>query len=162
MKLLHKVGCPDKMIAIIRPFHDCVMGHVLDSGKHSEPFQITNGAKQDCVLAPTLYGIVFALMIRYAFRNIGRDVYIKIRTDGRFFNLRRFTARINTTDMPICDLPFADDCALFASTLEDIQIIVDCFSDAAKKFGLTTSESIKRHTFCSCRDSKLNTTTQRS
>ena len=53
-KLLHKIGCPDRLIDIIQSFHDGMMGRVFDSGKFSEPFTITNGAKQGCVLAPTL------------------------------------------------------------------------------------------------------------
>ena len=138
-KLLRKVGCPDRMVAIIRSFHDGMMGRVFDSGKYSEPFDITNGAKQGCVLAPTLFGIVFALMLHYAFRNLDRGAYIQVRTDGGVFNLRRFSARSKTTEWLIRDLLFADDCALCAHSLDDIQMIVDSFADAAKKFGLTIS-----------------------
>ena len=55
------------------------------------------------------------------------------------YNLRRFSARTKITEFLIGDLLYADDCALSAHSLEDIQAIVDSFSDAAKKFGLTIS-----------------------
>ena len=116
-----------------------MMGRVFDSGKFSEPFTITNGAKQGCVLAPTLFGIVFALMLQYAFHDLDLGVYLHVRTDGGVFNLRRFSARTKLTEYLIRDLLFADDCALTAHSLDDIQLIVDRFADAAQNFGLTIS-----------------------
>ena len=138
-KLLHKIGCPERIITIIRAFHDGMKGRVFDNGNFSEPFSISNGAKQGCVLAPTLFGIVFALMLQYAFRELDLGVYLQVRCDGGVFNLRRFLARTKITEFLIRDLLYADDCALSAHSLEDIQAIVDRFSDAAKKFGLTIS-----------------------
>ena len=37
------------------------------------------------------------------------------------------------------ELLFADDCAIMAHTLEHIQKLMDCFANAAKRFGLTIS-----------------------
>ena len=138
-KLLHKIGCPQRITNIIRAFHDGMKGRVYDNGNFSEPFSISNGAKQGCVLAPTLFGIVFALMLQYAFRELDLGVYLQVRFDGGVFNLRRFSARTKITEFLVRDLLYADDCALSAHSLEDIQAIVDSFSDAAKKFGLTIS-----------------------
>ena len=39
----------------------------------------------------------------------------------------------------VCDFLFADDCALAAESEEDLQCLADCFSTAAKAFGLTIS-----------------------
>ena len=122
-KLLHKAGCPDKIISMIRAFHDGMMGRVRESGDFSDPFEITNVTKQGCVSAPTLFGILFSLMLRYAFRSLDVGAYIQVRTDGGVFNLRRFLARSKTTTTLIRDLLFADDCALSAHTLEDLSLI---------------------------------------
>ena len=51
-------------------------GRVFDNGNFSEPFSISNGPKQGCVLAPTLFGIVFAFMLQYAFRELDLGVYL--------------------------------------------------------------------------------------
>ena len=48
-KLLHRVGCPDRLIVIIRSIHDGMMGRIFDNGKFSETFSITNGAKNKVV-----------------------------------------------------------------------------------------------------------------
>ena len=119
-----------------------MMGRVFDNDIFSQPFTIINGAKQGCNLAPTLFGIVFALMRQYAFRDLDLSVYLQIRTNEGIFNLRRFLVRTKTTETLIRDQLFADDCALSAHNLDDIQVIVDRFADAAKKFGFRIS--IKR------------------
>ena len=78
-------------------------------------------------------------MLQYAFRELDLDVYLQVRFDGGFFNLRRFSTRTKTTEFLIRDLLYGDGCALSAHSLENIQAIVDRFSDAAKKFGLIIS-----------------------
>ena len=42
-------------------------GTVQFNGSSSRPFDIRGGVKQGCVLAPTLFGIFFALLLRHAF-----------------------------------------------------------------------------------------------
>ena len=64
-------------------------------------------------------------------------IYIRFRTDGSLFNLRRLLARTKTSEELITELLFADDCALPSHMEEALQYIVNRFSDAAKNFGLT-------------------------
>ena len=49
-----KFGCPTKFIAMVRQFHDSMLARVQNDGEFSDPFPVTNGVKQGCVLAPTL------------------------------------------------------------------------------------------------------------
>ena len=44
-------------------------GTVLYDGATSDPFNILSGVKQGCVLAPTLFGIFFATLLKYALEN---------------------------------------------------------------------------------------------
>ena len=50
-KIMAKFGCPTKFIAMVRQFHDGILARVQNDGVFSDPFPLTNGVKQDCVLA---------------------------------------------------------------------------------------------------------------
>ena len=97
-----------------------MLGRVSENGDFSKPFSITNGAKQGCVLAPTLFGILFALMLGHAFHDLDKGIYLQVHTDGSVFNLRRFKAQSKCTKLLIRDMLFADDCALLTHSVEDI------------------------------------------
>ena len=110
-KIMSKFGCPDRFVKIVRQFHDGMTTRVLDDGSSSEPFQVTNGVKQGCVLAPTLFSLMFSAMLTDAFRETSSGVPIKYKSDGTFFTLRRLQAVTNIKETVIRDLLFADDCA---------------------------------------------------
>ena len=138
-KIMEKFGCPGKFITIVRQFHDGMMVKVLDDGDESEAFPVTNGVKQGCVLAPTLFSMVFSAMLTDAFRDCQDGMHVRYRTDGRLFNLRRLQAVTKVKETVIRDFLFADDCALNASTEQNMQQEMDCFSRACDNFGLTIS-----------------------
>ena len=71
-KILQKSGCPDKLTALIASFHDGMQARVLENGDASDPFQVSNRVKQDCVLAPTLFSILFTAMLFDAFSDYDR------------------------------------------------------------------------------------------
>ena len=56
---MEKFGCPRKFKALVRQLHDGMRATVLDNGT-SDSFPVTNGVKEGCVLAPTLFSMVFA------------------------------------------------------------------------------------------------------
>ena len=122
-----------------KDFHDGMQAPVQDNGTFTEPFSVSNGVKQGCVLAPTLFSIMFSAMLTDAFGNGDVGINIKYRTDGQLFNLRRLQAKTKVQSVTIRDFLFADDCALNASTVEDMQKSVDKFSSACSNFGLTIS-----------------------
>ena len=65
--ILAKIGCPPTLLSIVKSFHDNMKGTVLYNGATSDPFNILSGVKQGCVLAPTLFGILFATLVKHAF-----------------------------------------------------------------------------------------------
>ena len=137
--ILHKLGCPPKFVNMVRSFHDGMMARVIENGDVSEPFPVTNGVKQGCVLAPTLFSLLFAEMLAAALAQTSAGIGIRYRTDGRFFDLRRLKANTKVHEALVRDFLFADDCALAAHTEEDLQCLADCLSSATKAFGLTIS-----------------------
>ena len=138
-KILPKIGCPPKLANIIQSFHNDMKGTVLFNGNSSDPFPINNGVKQGCVLAPTLFGIFFSLVLKHAFGNSLEGVFLRTRFDGKLFNLSRLKANTKVTELLIRDLLFADDAAVATHSEQSLQNLMKKFSDACDNFGLTIS-----------------------
>ena len=86
-----------------------MLARVQDNGETSEAFPVTNRVKQGCLLATTLFSLMFSAMLSHAFRDSVVGIGIKYRTNGSLFNLRRLKvktkAKVSTTN----DFLFADD-----------------------------------------------------
>ncbi|KAK2189056.1 hypothetical protein NP493_115g01017 [Ridgeia piscesae] len=78
----------------------------------------------------------FRAMLDEAFQDMGDGGYIQSRQSTGLFNVAHFRAKAKTTWILIRELLFAHDSALVAHSAEDMQKIVDAFSNASKKFGL--------------------------
>ncbi|XP_076030439.1 uncharacterized protein LOC143018741 [Oratosquilla oratoria] len=87
--LLQRIGCPPKLLRMISSFHEDMHVTVQYDGSYSDPFPNRSGVKQGCVLAPTLFGIFFSLLLSCAFSQSEDGVYLHIRNDGSLFNLAR-------------------------------------------------------------------------
>ena len=138
-KVLKKIGCPDKLLSIIISFHENMTGVVNFDGDSSSPFPISNGVKQGCVLAPTLFGIFFSMLLHYAFNDSTEGIYLRTRSDGSLFNLARLKAKTLVRNVLVRELLFADDAALVSHTEDGLQCMLNKFADACKEFGLTIS-----------------------
>nr|XP_014347725.1 PREDICTED: uncharacterized protein LOC106704677 [Latimeria chalumnae] len=117
---------------MIRQFHDGMYTRVWENRDASEPFSVTNGVKQGCVLAPTLFSVLFA-----AFNGMDEGIYIQSRTDGKLFNLRRLKAFTRLLEILVRELLFADNCALVSHTQAGLQKTMDCFTTSTKRYCLT-------------------------
>ena len=63
--VLARFGIPPRMLAVIRQFHDGMWACVrLDDGEWSDMFDVEQGLRQGCVLAPLLFNIFFAAVLR--------------------------------------------------------------------------------------------------
>ena len=138
-QLLKKIGCPPQLLSITASFHDDMKGTISYDGEASEPFPMHSGVKQGCVLAPTLFGIFFSLLLKFAFERSIKGVHLHTRSDGKLFNLARLRAKTKVRTVLIREMLFADDAALSSHTEEDLQRLMDRFSHACREFGLTIS-----------------------
>ena len=88
-----KFGCPPRFIAMVWQFHDGMHARVQNEGEFSEPYEVTNGVKQGCVMAPTLFSMMFSAMLMDAFQDSDTGFPIRYRFDGNILNLRRLQAK---------------------------------------------------------------------
>ena len=54
-RIMEKSGCPPKFMSIIKSFHNGMTARVCAGGLLSDPFEVTVGIKQGCVLAPIIF-----------------------------------------------------------------------------------------------------------
>ena len=79
-----KFGCPAKFILMVRQFHDGVLARVQNDGEFFYPFPVTNGVKQGCVLASTLFTMMFSAILTDAFQDGDNGIPIKYRLMDSF------------------------------------------------------------------------------
>ena len=91
-KILARLVCPPKFLTILHQLHEGQQGQVKHNGSLSGSFPVSNGVKQGCVLAPTLFSIFLSIMLREAKEGLPGGIYIRFRTDSSLFNLRRLLA----------------------------------------------------------------------
>ena len=106
---------------MVRQFHDGMLARVQNDGEFSDPFPVTNGVKQGCVLAPTLFSMMFSVMLTDAFQDGENSIPIRYRFDGKLFNLRRLQAKSKVQTVVLDEFFFADDMAKGAPTEEKMQ-----------------------------------------
>ena len=105
----------------------------------SDPFPVTNGVKQGCVLASMLFSMMFSAMLTDAFQDGDNGTPIRYCFDGKLFNLRRLQAKSKVQTEVLDGLLFADDMAKGALTEEKMQKGVDQVSDSCDSYDLTIS-----------------------
>ena len=129
-KIMAKSGCLTKFIAMVRQFHNGMLARVQNDGEFSDPFPVTNGVKQGCVLAPTLFSMMFSALLTDAFQADDNGIPIRYRFDGKLFNLRRLQAKSKVQTEVLDEFLFAAATAKGAPTEEKMQKGVDQVPDS--------------------------------
>lgn len=135
-EVLAKLGFPVHFTNLIKALHSGMKATVKLKGELSNPFDVINGVKQGCVLAPTLFSLYLSVVLRHAFRDCDKGVLIQSRPGADLFNVSAYKSANKTTSILIRELMFADDTAFVAHSHEDAQDIVTRFASSAKAFGL--------------------------
>ncbi|VDL88718.1 unnamed protein product [Schistocephalus solidus] len=124
---------------MIGQLHEGMMAHVSDTWTVSEAFAATNGVQQGCVLAPTLFSLMFSAMLMDAYRDEQPGIRIAYRTDEHLLISRHMQAPTCVSTATVHDLLFADDCALNTETEDDIQQGMGLFAENCADFRLAIS-----------------------
>ena len=109
LKLLVKIGCPSKLLSFIACFQENTRCTVRFNGAQSEPFEVRSGVKQGCVLAPTLFGIFFSRLLKFAHGDQNEGVYLHTRTSEKLFNLNILRAKTKLRKVLVRELLYADN-----------------------------------------------------
>ena len=112
--ILKKVGCPPALLDLIKSFHENMQGTAQVDVMISEPFPIVDGVKQGCVLAPTLFGIYFSVILREVKQNgnlANPGVGLRTRFDANLFSMSHLKAKTKTTTLHVCEALYIDDAA---------------------------------------------------
>ena len=97
-----------------------MLARVKNDGEFSDPFPVTNGVKQGCVLASTLFRMMFSAIITDAFQDGDNGIPFRYRFNGKLFNLRRLQDKSKMQTEVLDEFHFADDMAKGAPTEEKI------------------------------------------
>ena len=75
--------------------HDGMAGAVSIGGSTTDPFEISHGLKQGCVLAHTLFTLFLAALLFTVSEHLSTGIFIRTRSDGKLFKLARLKASTN-------------------------------------------------------------------
>ena len=134
--VLQKFGCSEKVVSLIKSFHQGMQAQASYENESSERFDVTNGVKQGCVLAPVLFALYLTAMLEVAFKDSYEGVYIQTRPNADLFKVSQFRAQTLTTRTLVREMLFADDSAIVSHSPEIMQRLMDRFAKAAKQFSL--------------------------
>ena len=131
-------GCPTKFVKIVSLLHVGMEARVRTGCLESDPFEVSRGVKQGCVLAPVLFNIYISYVTRLLADRVGDNCGIQLtyRTERSLFDLPKLKARTKTHSTWFQELQYADDCALLAHSREDLQEALSAAADLYTKFGL--------------------------
>ncbi|CAH2248147.1 jg17930 [Pararge aegeria aegeria] len=128
---LERIGCPPKLLRFIMSFHEDTIGVVVFNGITSDPFPIRRGVRQGRVLAPTLFGILFSLILCETFGRDQHGIHLHTRSDGKLFKISFLKTKRNRESLFIDRLLFAD------SSILKLQRMLDNFSPACSLFSMS-------------------------
>ena len=102
---------PERLIGIIRSFHDNMNAHIRVDGELLEEIEVNNGLRQGCSMAPTLFNLYVCVVGERRLSRVAEmeDVgsYLRYKFDLQLF--RRHTR--NASEDTIKEYQFADDVA---------------------------------------------------
>ena len=117
-QILTDFGIPTKLINIIKALYNNTTSRVRVDGMFSSPFTILSGVRQGCLLSPCLFNLALEWVVRQIQRN-GTGVRI-----GR---------------VAIAELAYADDIALIAEKMPELEETFRLLQQTAERIGLNIS-----------------------
>ena len=134
--MLRKYEVPPSLLNIIRSLHDGMKAEITVDGAITPEIEVTNGLRQGCTIAPTLFNLYFNLVMGQWYtkrHSFGTEVHYKC--GGKLVGERTRRPLKNT----VTKLQFADDAALVCSSRKGVERSARVLDQVAPKRGLTLS-----------------------
>lgn len=114
---LHEIGIDDKDIRIIKQLYWGQSAEIrIGKDLLTQEFNIAKGVRQGCVLSPMLFNVYVEKIFQLALDSVATG----IKVNGK----------------PINNIRYADDTAILANNLEDLQNMLDRIVEVGVQFGL--------------------------
>eukprot|EP00752_Nemacystus_decipiens_P015555 g13878.t1 len=147
--VLRRFGVPPKMLAVIRGFHEGMRARVrMDNGSLSDWFDVGQGLRQGCNLAPLLFNLFFAAMLLVCVAEFAEDT--RVMEDmvmiGRAVAARKKRGKGGKTGTVVVDaealwaMLYADDAGVVSRSTESLGKMMSVIVRVAGLFGLMVSE----------------------
>lgn len=135
-QVLRKYGIPPTLVNIIRSLHEGMKTEVTVDGTTTTEIEATNGLKQGCTIAPTLFNLYFNFVIELWYKRSQLfGVEVHYQCGGRLVGKRTWRPLKTTAN----ELQFADDVALVGLSSEEIERAAQTLDKVASEWGLTLS-----------------------
>ena len=129
---------PPIILSVIRSLHEGMTAVVRAGDSSTDAIEVTNGLRQGCTLAPTMFNLYFSAMVRcWRDRCPQAGVTVKYRVGRKLVGDR--TAKVRLQEVCVTESQFADDVALYATTREVLEQVAREFVKTAAEWGLTVS-----------------------
>ena len=142
---LRKLGVSERIIHLIRSFHEDMKTRVQIKGITLEEIQVQNGLRQGCCMAPVPFNLYTCLTVERWLERVkdveGVGMTIKYKLDRKLF--RRYTR--NVSERRVTECQFADDGAFLASVRPAAEKIALMYQQTSRNFGLTVSLPKTKH-----------------
>ncbi|CAB1118815.1 unnamed protein product [Ectocarpus sp. CCAP 1310/34] len=138
--VFRRFGVPPKMLAVIRHFHEGMRARVrTDDGQYSEWFDVGQGLRQGCNLAPLLFNLFFAAMLMVAVAEFDKDPkdpkvtadMVKIGTQVEYTGKKGRSAGRKTTVVTDAEalwaMLYADDAAIVSRSPESLEKMMSTY-----------------------------------
>ena len=143
------------MLAVIRQFHDGMQACVrLDDVECSDKFDVGQGLRQGCVLAPLLFNMFFTAVLRVAEKRFLADAAITdnmVQLQRKEEGENKSTSRTGKVDgrrgkegeevQRLWGMLYADNAGVVSRSSEGLERMMTVIVTACSSFGLTVSEA---------------------
>ena len=137
-KVPEKYGVPEKMLNVVKSFHEGMHAEVRVGSTVSDRFEVRSGLRQGCTLAPTLFNNYFSAMVAdWRNRSSGAGVNVLYKHGRKLVGDRTTKSRLS--EIRVTESQFADDVALCATSPDSFESVAVEFVKVASEWGLTVS-----------------------